>query len=296
MKLNKTHANWGVAAATLTMAGALVSPQVLSASKAEHALQATDSKVEALESQVNQMSQMLQSMQDELTRVRTAASRNASESSAKVQELDQWMASVKSTPVAERTKDNMAFFRGGHGNDSRGTFGAVPGGGTLVGGIGASGDPLVGAQKADKDAFYFGAAMDFSLNDDLFGLMDNTQFLAELGVEYKEFADDTYSGVTGQNVTTNQLTISVSPKIKFLKGSDFRPWLIPAGFDVNIISPPSGAVTVLNAGLQAGIGADYKIWNNIYVGADARYHETFDTIDGVDTDGVTAGGYIGFGF
>jgi len=48
--------------------------------------------------------------------------------------------------------------------------------------------------------------------------------------------------------------------------------------------------------MQFGIGADYKIWNNIYVGADARYHLTTQNLDGVNTDGVTAGGYLGLGF
>ena len=122
MKLNKTHTSWSVAAATLTMAGTLVSPQASAASKAEHALQATDSKVQALEAQVNQMSQMLKSMQDELTRVRTAASRSASENTAKVQELDQWMASVKAAPAASVSKDHVFSARGGYSrfNQNRG--------------------------------------------------------------------------------------------------------------------------------------------------------------------------------
>jgi hypothetical protein len=218
---------------------------------------------------------------------------------AKVQELDQWMNSVKHEGHAGKgAKDNMVFFRGGYSratNGARGGLSPVVDGGLLDGGIGANGDPLVGS-AVDSDAWYFGAGFDFSLNDNLFGMMHGTEVLAELLVDYKEYADRTFSAVTGQNVTTNQLTLAASPKIKFLKGSNFRPWLIPAGFEVNVISPPSGAVTVLNPGMMFGAGADYKIWNNIYAGADVRYHYSADDVDGVDTDGITAGGYIGLGF
>ncbi|MCK5898932.1 MAG: hypothetical protein KAG06_07675, partial [Methylococcales bacterium] len=215
-------------------------------------------------------------------------------------------------------KDNMVFFRGGwgHTNDNRGgNLGVTGTGGGLLDAsaigvptTGGSGDPLVGVaggltaflggetNTADKDSWYFGAGFDFSINNDLFGLMDNTEVAAELMLEYKEFSDDTNSLLTGQNVTVNQLTVSASPKIKFLKGSKFRPWLIPVGFDLNIISPPSGAVTVLNPGIQFGLGADYQLIDNIYIGADARYHLTLDDTDGVDTDGFTVGGYLGLGF
>jgi hypothetical protein len=126
--------------------------------------------------------------------------------------------------------------------------------------------------------------------------MDDTELAAELMLEYKELSNDTNSLLTGQNVTVNQLTISASPKIKFMKGSKFRPWLIPAGFDISIISPPSGAVTVLMPGIQFAAGADYQIVDNIYIGADARYHLTIGDLDGVNTDGFTLGAYLGLGF
>jgi hypothetical protein len=92
------------------------------------------------------------------------------------------------------------------------------------------------------------------------------------------------------------LTLAASPKIKFMKGSNFRPWLIPAGMEITVISPPSDAITVLNPGMMFGAGADYKIWKDIYAGADVRYHHSFDNVDGVNPDGITAGGYLGLGF
>ncbi|MBU2570781.1 MAG: porin family protein [Gammaproteobacteria bacterium] len=288
MKLNKTQTALGVAA--VLAAGALAAPTA-----------SADARVEALEAQVNQMSQMLQEMQGELNRVRDAASRSASENTAKVMELDEWAASVKSAPAEAKSKDHMVLLRGGWArNDGpRGnwtTNDLVAGGGALVGGNGSTGDPLVGSGNGTRNAWYFGGGFDFSTSDDLFGLWDGAEVLAELMVEYKEFNDETRSVVTGQNVTINQVNLSASPKIKFLKGSDFRPWLIPIGFDINIVSPPSGAVTVFSPGAVFGAGADYRIYENIYVGADVRYHWAADTLDGVDTDTLTAGGYIGLGF
>jgi hypothetical protein len=246
----------------------------------------SNAKVDALESQ-------LQAMQAEIRNLRAAQGHHVDPDTAKVQELDQWMNSVKADGSHKRSKDNMVFFRGGYArsNDQRGGDLAVN---AFPGGLG--GDILVGANQTDKDAWYFGAGFDWSLNDNLFGMMHGTEVLAELMFDYKEFSDKTNSVLTGQNVTTNQLTLAASPKVKFLKGSDFRPWLIPAGFELSVISPPSGAVTVLNPGMMFGAGADYKIWKDIYAGADVRYHYSMDNVDGVDTDGLTAGGYLGLGF
>lgn len=277
--IKKTKLALGIAA-TLTMTCALVSPQAMAASKADRVAEAANNKVDALQAQ-------LQAMQAELSSLK-AAGRSSADAS-KIQELDQWMASVKSAPKeSKRSKDNMVFFRGGyaHANQKRG--GMITGQADLLAGPSNN--------SPDHDAWYFGAGFDFSLNDNLFGFMDKTEVLAELNVEYKEYNKSTASLLTGQNVTTNQLNISAAPKVKLFKGSAFRPWLIPVGLDLNIISPPSGAVTVLNPGLLVGLGADYKIWKDVYVGVDTRYHYTTGKLDGVDTNGVTAGGYIGLGF
>ncbi|MFZ2407076.1 MAG: porin family protein [Methylobacter sp.] len=297
--INKTKLALGIAAATLTMAGALVSPQAMAHSKAERVADAANNKVNAMEAQ-------LQAMQAELSSLRAAANRPSSNAdAAKVQELDQWMNSVKSAPKeSKKSKDNMVFFRGGYGhaNDKRG--------GTLdPTTLGTAGDRngLLHGAIDDRDAWYFGAGFDFSLNDNLFGMMDKTEVLAELLVDYRQLGERKLNGITEpvagvtvatntQTATVNQLTVAASPKIKFMKGSAFRPWLIPVGFEINVISPPSDAITVLNPGMQFGAGADYKIWKDLYVGADARYHYSADNVDGVRTDGVTAGGYLGIGF
>jgi opacity protein-like surface antigen len=211
-------------------------------------------------------------------------------------------APVVAEPAKADTKDNMVFFRGGfaHSNKDRN--------GVSI----ASGVAPVGAQeRADKDAWYMGAGFDFSVSDDLFGLAKGTgtEVMAELMFDYKEFGvvqgnalANTPTQLAGgalnpRSVTVNQFTLAASPKIKFLKGQDFRPWIQPVGFALQVVSPPTESITVLQPAMMFGVGADYRLWNNIYIGADARYHQALGgTMDGVNTNGFTAGGYIGLGF
>jgi opacity protein-like surface antigen len=304
----KINSSLGLAAASLTLAGTLVSPQAAAQTEAERVADAAAKKTAALEAQVNQMATMMQAMQAELNRVKTIAQNSAD--NAKVQELDQWMASVKNAPVQAAAKDHLVSVRGGwySFDHSRGSTddGSLAG---LVPGTGLGVD--VQTSETDDDGFYYGGAFDFNVNNDLFGLMDNTSFGIEFGFEYTEIGDrkrnglqdvitGTTLGVTGldlqESVTVNMLRINASPKIKFMHGSKFRPWIIPVGLDVNIISPPSDAVTYVNTGMNFGAGAEYEILPGIVIGADGRYHWTPDDVDGVDTDGFTLGGSVGFKF
>ncbi|MDD5271811.1 MAG: porin family protein [Methylovulum sp.] len=315
--MKKTKLVLAIATATLTMAGLLVAPQAEAKSKAKkhkhsvtttttyssssqrYAVPSSNARVEALEAQ-------LQSMQYELQSLRSQVGRPAVDAdSAKVQELDQWMNTVKAEPKT-KGKNNMVFFRGGYGRmDSNrgGTLDPTAAGGN-------SGGVLNGV-IGNQDAWYFGAGFDWSLNDDLFGMMSGTEVFAELMFDYKELGERAANGITSvvgtkeklpvpgvntQTATVNQLTLAASPKIKFFKGQAFRPWVVPVGFELSVISPPSDAITVLNPGMQFGLGADYRVWQNLYVGADARYHYAPDNVDGVNTNGVTAGGYVGIGF
>ncbi len=194
------------------------------------------------------------------------------------------------------SKDNMVFFRGGYARNDYNRKGDI-----LTDTAGAAGQ-----SNGDQNGWYVGAGFDFSLSDDLFGLHDGTEILAEIMFDYKEFdnaalgaaALPTVAGLpnTANQVTVGQFTLSASPKIKFLKGSDFRPWIIPVGLSLHVISPPSDGVTVLDPGIQFAAGADYRVWNDIYVGADIRYQLTFGDLDGVNTEGFTTGGYVGIGF
>jgi opacity protein-like surface antigen len=291
--MNNNKITLGIATAALAMTAVVVAPQSVAASKAERIAEAANNKVEALEAQ-------LRLMQEELNNLRAETSRPVSSpESAKVQELDQWMASMKEAPVKADHHDNTLFFRGGYARMDG-----------LRNGVSIKSDvmPLGAQDQADRDAWYIGAGFDFSLTDDVWGAMDNTQVLAELMFEYKEFGDNVQGNglandpiiIAGpqnpRSVTVNQLTLTAAPKIKFMKNSAFRPWIIPVGLGLHVISPPSESITVLNPGMMFGAGADYRIWKDIFIGADARYHLTGGSADGVNTDGMTAGGYIGIGF
>jgi hypothetical protein len=297
MTLNKNKLALGVAAAALS--AAFIAPQ---AQAADRSADASARKTEALEMKMQEMAATMAAMQAELSRVK-AASTEATTASAKVQELDQWMASVKSTPEAASAKDNLVAVRGGFSNldHARGAQSFVA-------------NDTVGSLLSDNHSnqgFYFGGAFDYNVNNDLFGLVDDTSFAIELGLEYAQYgrgnnnlipvathnalcaADQSYNGCKS---TDSRLRISAAPKIKFMHGSKLRPWLIPAGLDINILGVPSNAVSVLNAGLQSGAGVEYDLFRGIVVGTDVRYHYSTSKLDGTPTDGFTTGGYVGFKF
>ncbi len=301
MTFTKSPLAMTVAAASLTMA--IVAPVQAADTKAERVADEAARKTEALEAQMQQMAEQMQAMQAELSRVKSSSGKSSTET-AKIQELDQWMASMKSAPAASGEKDNLVAVRGGwttldqdRGDDNPLTSGALL------------------SNNKNNDGFYFGGAFDFNVNNDLFGLWDGTSFGIELGVEYAQYGD-------GQNTLTNgtltalqtangeaivldankhratdaRLRINASPKIKFMHGSKLRPWIIPVGLDINILGVPSNAVSVLNAGMNFGAGVDYEIWRGIVIGSDVRYHYSTSNLDGTPTDGLNAGGYVGFKF
>ncbi|MCK5121397.1 MAG: hypothetical protein KAQ91_05410, partial [Methylococcales bacterium] len=183
--IKRTKIALSVATASLTLAGAMVSPQAAAQTQAE----ANAKKTAALESQVNEMATMMQAMQAELSRVKTITA-NAADTT-KVQELDQWMASVKNAPVQAAVKEHAFLVRGGwmHMSDNRGSTSDA-----LNAGTGVGTDILT--STVDKDAFYYGGAIDFNMNNDLFGLMDDVSFGIELGIEYSELGDRKESGLT----------------------------------------------------------------------------------------------------
>ena len=316
--MNKTKLVLGIATATLTVAGAMVSQQAVAGTRAQH-----HSTEAALVSKVDVLEAQLRAMQDEMAAIRAGGT-----DSAKVQELDAWMQEHKAKPE-KVVHDNMIFFRGGYArNDSKRN--------DLFTGNQFAGN-ILGGDRTNKDGYYVGAGFDFGLTDDVWGMMSNTEVMAELMFEYKNFGERNFKNVAtsqalssgggtsnnptctlinlaadggvgggsvegaagGNNcsrVTATQFTVSAAPKIKFLKGSAFRPWIIPIGLGIHVISPPSNGATYINPGMMFATGAEYAIWKEIKVGADVRYHLTGRSVDGVNTDGMTAGGYLGIGF
>lgn len=300
--INKNNKYLGAAIATLAVAGLVAAPQA-SAKKAKVApaeSAAAVSKTELLESQ-------LRAMQDEIATLRAQVNASApvaakvAADSQKVQELDAWVSSVKTKHAEHHAKggdDNLIFFRGGFARND------VKRHDILTGDL----SPVADQGKTNQDGSYIGAGFDFGLTDNVWGLLDKTDVMAELMFDYRTFGERNLAvtpltaaafgvgGASSGTVAVSQFTLGASPKIKFLKGSDFRPWIIPLGLTVNVISPPSNGVTVLNPGMQFGTGAEYAIWKAIKIGADVRYNLTGRAVDGVNTNGLTAGGYLGIGF
>ncbi len=314
--INKNKKYLGAVIATLAVAGMVAAPQAMAkkAKKAKastiteyhHSETTTRSSNGALESQ-------LRALQDEVSKLRAQVNASAPSSriaatvaadSQKVQELDAWANSLKAKHAEHHAKghdDNLIFFRGGFARND------VKRNDILSAGA-------LGEGKTNQDGYYIGAGFDFGLTDNVWGLVDKTDVMAELMFDYRSFGErnlavaplPTVVADLGNNdgklktgsgtVNVSQFTLGASPKIKFLKGSDFRPWIIPLGLTVNVISPPSNGVTVLNPGMQFGTGAEYAIWKAIKIGADVRYNLTGRAVDGVNTNGLTAGGYLGIGF
>ena len=297
MTFTKKQLALAIAAASVSMFA--IAPVQAAESKAERVADEAARKAESLEAQMQEMAAMMQSMQAELNRVKSASSKSSTET-AKIQELDSWMASMKSAPAASGAKDNLVSVRGGWSrlDDSRRES-------SEANGLGVN----LLSDNNNADGFYFGGAFDFNVNNDLFGLMDGTSFGVELGVEYAEYGVGNNNltalavpALTGgatlapAEATDNRLRINASPKIKFMHGSKLRPWIIPVGLELNILGTPSDAVSVLNSGMQFGGGVEYELYRGIVVGADTRYHYSTSKVDGTGTDGFTAGGSVGFKF
>lgn len=278
-----------------------------------HAHDASAERVKELESQLRVMQENMQMMQNGMQAMQGELDRLKSQPAPAAQPRETAQAgegavaaapatspAYESAPVVERKKNHMVFFRGGFAHDAQHRNGlsfrseVVP----------------VGIQdQPDKNAWYFGAGFDFNLTDDVWGLAPKTSLLAELMFEYKELSSHVQGNALAnnpsqlaggalnpRNVTVSQLSIYASPKIKFMEGSRFRPWIIPAGFAVHIISPPGESVSFFHPGVVFGGGAEYRIWKDLYAGVDARYHIAGGKKDGINVDGLTAGGYLGIGF
>jgi len=289
MKTNKNKLSLGIALATLTMAGALVSTAVVAdagtaapkATKHKVAKQKVAKAAYAAPSKIDMLEAQLRAMQDEVAALRGKAPA-ASVDAQKVQDLDARVATVEATSAKHerKAKGHMIYFRGGFAaNDS-----------VMVATTGSG---------AGRKGWNFGGGLDFSLSDNMFGLMKGTELLGELDLNYVDLGSFN-SQLTGAATTANQsmLRITAAPKVKFFEGSKLRPWIIPVGFTLNVISPPSqaNAITELMPAMHFGTGIDYNIWKSIYVGTDVRYNMAFGTLSGTNVNGLTAGGSIGFGF
>ncbi|GKS68264.1 hypothetical protein W03_02680 [Nitrosomonas sp. PY1] len=259
------------------------------------------------------LEQKLQSIQLELERVKSESSqatekvntieKTTNQNVQKVSsDLEQTKAKMKERvgdDVTEKTR--MLFFRGGFAHMMNHRDGVTIKNEVL---------PIGAQDRSDKDGWYAGAGFDWGLTRDVWGYIPKTTVFAELMVEYKQFGSHVLgNGAVGNapsmlaggslnpiNVTVNQLTITASPKIKFFEGSKIRPWVIPAGLAIHVMSPPSESITYIVPGVQFGAGIDYNIWKDFFIGIDGRYQLTAGKTDDINLSGMTAGGYLGIGF
>ncbi|SFE58108.1 porin family protein [Nitrosomonas sp. Nm166] len=261
------------------------------------------------------LEEKLQAIQMELERVKSESSRavqkvntieqTTNQTVQKVNTIQQTSTALENriAPLEsiEQKSHHMLFFRGGFTHMMNHRNGVTIQNQVL---------PIGAQDQADKNGWYVGAGLDWNLTRDVWGFMPKTSVFAELMFEYKQFGAHVLgNGAVGNvpsmlaggalnpiDVTVSQFTLTASPKIKFFEGSKLRPWIIPAGLGIHVMSPPSESITVLAPGVQFGAGVDYNIWKNFFVGIDGRYHLTAGKTDGVNLSGMTAGGYLGIGF
>ncbi len=211
---------------------------------------------------------------------------------------------LSSSPGAEQETGNMVFFRGGWAGATSDRSNEVF---TDVYGFSGEND--------GDNGYYVGAGLDLVLSKNLWGMASSTWALGEIGVEFKRFnskkvtqavpttcalADGGNVGTacpveTDKKVQITMLTVNVAPKIMFMEGSRFRPWIIPAGLDFHVISPPSNDTTVLDIGVQFALGAQVRVWKAIHLGVDGRFHLATGQTDTTNNFG-TAGAYLGIAF
>lgn len=198
-------------------------------------------------------------------------------------------------PASAEDAGNRVFFRGGFAalNSDRGNE------------LFTDGHNAAGSNNGST-GYYIGAGQDIMLTRDMWGLTKNIALLGEIGVEFKRFNSETVANSDTTDVTgvssggkskmqITMLTVDVAPKVKFMQGSNFQPWVIPVGLDFHVISPPSNQTNHLDIGVQFGAGAEYRIWKELWLGMDGRYHLASNQTNTVNNFG-TVGAYVAIGF
>jgi opacity protein-like surface antigen len=318
--INKTL---GMTAAISAVLIAGLAPQAVLADK--YKSKGTSAQAD-IERRLQMMEEEMKALRSELARARSESKANAEQIEAHQQQVEQQLAASKEDTGE---KKDFLFFRGGFASMEHGRNNELLLNNDRLNALGLT---SISEGKEDE-GWYVGAGFDHRLTDNTWGMMDGVAVDGEVMFEYKNFgtshnslveaATDTIvaaNGIplpAGTNVRVEnqltQFTLTASPKIKFTGLGDFRPWIIPFGLGIHVISPPSSGVTVLNPGLMVGAGAEYKLWESLYAGFDFRYHFTGDdlaykakahlpngtTVDVYNktrTDGFTTGAYLGFGF
>jgi hypothetical protein len=203
------------------------------------------------------------------------------------------------SPASGEETGNMVVFKGGYMNLNRDRSGQIFTDTNGVTGV-----------NGGNSGWYAGAWLDLGLSKDAWGLMQGITGIGEIGLQFNNISSNrvnntagslathALTGTTGldpQQVQLTMVTINVAPKLKFMDGSAFRPWIIPIGLDIHVISPPSNHTGYLDIGVQFGAGFEYQVWKAFKLGVDARYHLAAD-LTHTDNSYFQAGPYVGITF
>ncbi|RYU63212.1 hypothetical protein EWI61_01780 [Methylolobus aquaticus] len=271
-----------------------------------------------LESRLNSMEAEMQALRSELAASKAESQRAAQESAQRLEQTEQRQVQTEQKLAQDEDKvkkpKSLLFFRGGFTHMTSNRDGEL-----LLNNQLLNPGPL---EANNGDGWYVGAGFDHRLTDDTWGMTDLMAVDGEVMFQYMNFGTS-YNALVGNYAASvvgaplqienqlTQLTISASPKLKFnLLDGNLRPWIIPFGLSINVISPPSSGVTVLNPGLMLGTGVEYRIWENLWAGMDFRYNFTggdFNyrarlpgggavALKQTNIDGLMVGGTLGFGF
>ena len=198
---------------------------------------------------------------------------------------------------AEEGTGNQVFFKGGlvAMNSNRG--------GEFFTDCSALAGNATCSQNNSSTGWYVGAGLDLVLSKNVWGGMDNTWVIGEIGLQFNRISSETVNGgvtaLTGSGgpakTQLTSVTIDVAPKIKFMEGSRLRPWMIPVGLDIMVISPPSNQTQYLDVGVQFGAGAEYQVWKAFKIGLDGRYH-LMSNMTNTNNSYGQVGPYVGISF
>lgn len=174
-------------------------------------------------------------------------------------------------------------------------------------------NPLGAGLNDNQNGWYVGAWLDLAMSKDAWGMMNGTWAVGEIGLQFNRIASKVVTNtgnigvgttppaglqVTSTTPSRQQLTmvtIDIAPKLKFMEGNAFRPWLIPVGLDIHVISPPSNQTQYLDVGVQFGAGFEWQVWRAFKLGMDARYHLTANMTN-TSNSYMQVGPYVGIAF
>lgn len=318
-----TNKKTAIAMFAASVAAIGVVPQEAAARGHTTSLSARESSLEA---RLNAMEAEMQALRSELAAAKADTAQQVQQTEQKIEATQQQQLQTEQR-IAEAEKEekhgkSLLFFRGGFTHAEHGRNNELLINNSTLNALGAT----TYATPNNGDGWYVGAGFDHDLTDNLWGLTDAVEVDGEVMFQYMNFGtsenalveaatgtiltgDATTSGLRIRNQLT-QLMITASPKLKFpLLDGNLRPWIIPAGLSISVISPPSSGVTVLNPGIMIGTGVEYRIWESLWAGVDFRYNwaggdfsyrsrlpNGHTVLNATNIDGLMTGAYLGFGF